>query len=63
LVPDRAGDSLTGGEGGDILLGQNGIDRLFAKDGIRDRKLNCGPGKNRRERAQRDRRDPPAKSC
>ena len=68
LVADRLGggggpDRVTGGGGADAMLGQKGIDKLFARDGQRDKKINCGPGKNRRERATRDRRDPPAKSC
>jgi hypothetical protein len=54
-------DLLEAGKGVDVLLGETGRDRLLAKDGIRDRRIHCGPGK--RERLERDRFDPRARSC
>jgi Ca2+-binding RTX toxin-like protein len=56
-------DSLTGGPGADSLLGQGSKDQLFARDGARDRRIDCGPGNDKKERAQRDRADPAAISC
>jgi hypothetical protein len=41
----RAGkDRMDGGTGPDIFLGGPGADTLLAKDGARDKKLNCGTG-------------------
>ena len=54
-------DLLEAGKGVDLLLGGTGRDRLLAKDGIRDRRINCGPGP--RERFERDPFDPRARSC
>lgn len=63
-------DTLLGDEGRDALFGQKGHDRMFggaqndvllARDGIRDPKLVCGPGK--KQRAVRDRRDPRSSNC
>jgi hypothetical protein len=56
-------DLLEGGLGKDTLLGSEGIDKLKAKDGVKDAKINCGPGKNRRESARIDGKDPEPKSC
>jgi hypothetical protein len=39
-----------------VLKGKSGIDFLKARDGTRDLKIKCGPGSNRAERAERDRR-------
>ena len=54
-------DLLQGGKGVDVLLGQTGRDRLLAQDGVRDRRINCGPGP--RERFERDPFDPRARNC
>lgn len=63
-------DTLLGDGGRDALFGQKGHDRMFggaqndvllAKDGIRDPKLQCGPGK--RQRAITDPRDPRPSNC
>jgi Ca2+-binding RTX toxin-like protein len=60
--PDR--DLVVGNLGRDTLKGKAGIDFLRAKDGVRDLQINCGPGRNGREGATRDRRlDPRALSC
>ena len=62
---------IQGGSGNDRLFsagshalgGQGGIDKLFAKNGVRNRAINCGPGKNKKESAKRDKNDPKAVSC
>ena len=54
-------DLLEAGKGVDVLLGQRGQDRLLARDGIRDARINCGRGK--KDRVERDRFDPRARSC
>lgn len=62
---------LDGGAGNDVLRsgsnqkikGRGGIDQIFARNGIRNLKINCGAGSDKRESAQRDRKDPKAKSC
>jgi Ca2+-binding RTX toxin-like protein len=57
-------DLVVGNRGRDALKGKGGIDVLMAKDGARDRKIRCGPGANKRERAKRDKRlDPKPSSC
>ena len=55
-------DLLTGGPGADFMKGQGQKDHLFARDGKRDKRLDCGPG-GRKESAQRDRIDPAPISC
>ncbi|HEU4980936.1 MAG TPA: hypothetical protein VFT14_06935 [Solirubrobacterales bacterium] len=51
-------------KGSDVIKGKSGVDRINAKDGVRDVRINCGPGPNGAESAKRDRRlDPPARSC
>lgn len=55
------GDRLVGGGGRDSLRGGAGSDRLYARDGMRDRGLDCGPGYA--QLVSRDRRDPPATGC
>jgi Ca2+-binding RTX toxin-like protein len=56
-----AGDTIIGSGGADSLLGFAGRDLLLARDGVRDRLLNCGSGKDRG--ARRDRVDPAPVSC
>jgi Ca2+-binding RTX toxin-like protein len=60
-----AGADLLKGEAGknDIMSGQAGNDKLNARDRKRDRKINCGKGKARKESAKIDRKDPRPKSC
>jgi Ca2+-binding RTX toxin-like protein len=54
-------DFLIGGKGRDKLRGGAGSDILDAKDGQKDKQINCGPGK--REKAYVDRIDPEPISC
>jgi Ca2+-binding RTX toxin-like protein len=64
LVGLAGDDRLKGRSGADIFKGKGGIDILLARDGQADKKLNCGPGKNSRERAKIDQDlDPTPKSC
>jgi Ca2+-binding RTX toxin-like protein len=64
LAAGPGDDFLFGGFGSDVLKGKGGIDRLRAKDGIRDIKINCGPGSNSLESAKRDKRlDPRVRRC
>jgi RTX calcium-binding nonapeptide repeat (4 copies) len=56
-------DRLTGAEGRDRMFGQGQLDQLLARDGAADRRLDCGPGSDERERAKVDPSDPKAKSC
>jgi Ca2+-binding RTX toxin-like protein len=53
-------DGLRGDDGRDKLLGGGGADSLDARDGERDRRIDCGPGG---ARASRDGLDPPARGC
>lgn len=64
LVGLAGNDRLKGRGGADIFKGKGGIDILLARDGQADKKLNCGPGANSRERAKLDLGlDPTPKSC
>lgn len=64
LIGRAGNDRLKGKKGRDVLKGKNGIDVLLAKDGTRDKAINCGKGRNKRERAKFDKRiDPRPKSC
>lgn len=56
-------DRLVGGTGADALRGGSDPDLLFARDGRADRRVDCGAGDGRRQRARRDRFDPPAIGC
>jgi Ca2+-binding RTX toxin-like protein len=53
-------DGLRGDDGRDTLMGGSGADFLDARDGERDRRIDCGPGGFR---ASRDGRDPLARGC
>jgi Ca2+-binding RTX toxin-like protein len=70
LIGFTGDDRLVGGKGRDALFGQKGRDLMFggpqndvllARDGFRDPKLVCGPGK--RQRAVTDHRDPRPRRC
>jgi Ca2+-binding RTX toxin-like protein len=54
-------DVLVGGGGSDSLQGFAGRDRIDARDGLRDHRIDCGSGDDRR--ARRDRVDPRPISC
>jgi Ca2+-binding RTX toxin-like protein len=53
-------DALFGQRGHDVFLGGTGLDVLLARDGIHDRRIDCGPGGGR---ALLDNRDPKAHGC
>lgn len=54
-------DKLDGGPGSDSLYGDAGNDVIDARDGHRDRVIDCGPG--RKDRALVDKVDPKPISC
>ena len=56
----KGNDELVGGKGKDDLYGGGGNDLVNARDGARDRRINCGPGN---DRAKVDRVDPDPVSC
>ncbi len=56
-------DLLSGDKGRDLMKGQAGNDRIAAKDGKKDRKIDCGKGSSRKESAKADKRDPKPRSC
>ena len=56
-------DRVAGQTGADALFGSGGLDALFARDRRRDRRIACGPGSDRKERARVDRVDPKPRSC
>jgi Ca2+-binding RTX toxin-like protein len=68
-----AADRLFGGAGADfvrgdagkkdLMKGQGGNDRIAAKDKKKDKKIDCGAGKAKKENATVDRADPKPKSC
>lgn len=63
LVGKSGDDRVKGGLGVDVMKGKNGIDRLLARDGTRDRRINCGGGDDSLEFAKVDGVDPRAKRC
>jgi Ca2+-binding RTX toxin-like protein len=64
LVGGADNDFVRGKKGHDVMKGNTGIDAINAKDGMRDVKINCGPGPKSQEWAKRDkRRDPRPRSC
>ena len=66
-------DTLSGSDGDDLLIGggdpdeidgRGGIDKIDAKDGEADVAIDCGPGKNSKEKAKIDQGlDPDPVSC
>lgn len=62
LIGGPGRDFLRGKKGVDAMFGKGGRDRINAKDGTRDRKINCGPPR-KREKVKRDRKDPRPKNC
>jgi len=63
VIKGRGGDDLVSGFGGaDSLFGGKGLDTLRARDGGRDRRLNCGRGP-RRQSVRRDHVDPRPVRC
>jgi hemolysin type calcium-binding protein len=61
ILGQDGNDLLKGGSGRDRMTGGFGNDLLKARDGLRDKRLNCGGG--RHDRLRRDHRDPHGKSC
>jgi Ca2+-binding RTX toxin-like protein len=61
IAGQNGNDLLKGGGARDRLNGGFGADLLKARDGVRDKRLNCGGG--RHDRLRRDHRDPHGKSC
>jgi Ca2+-binding RTX toxin-like protein len=69
LIGSNGPDTIWGREGNDVIVGRHGADDLEgfagrdlidARDGQRDRRIDCGSG---HDRARRDRIDPPAIKC
>jgi len=56
-------DRIMGGRGSDLLRGNRDLDVLHARDGVRDKRLSCGPGAGDGERAGVDSKDPAPRSC
>jgi Ca2+-binding RTX toxin-like protein len=61
LVGGRGNDALFGLKGRDRMSGERGNDVLFARDGFRERRIDCGPGGE--QGAVMDRRDPRPRGC
>lgn len=53
-------DDLLGGKGKDLLVGGPGNDDINARDGLKDKRISCGPGK---DRATVDKVDPKPVGC
>ena len=56
----KGNDKIDGGKGKDDLYGGGGNDVINARDGQRDRRINCGPGN---DKAKVDKVDPSPVSC
>ncbi len=56
----KGNDELVGGKGKDDLYGGGGNDLVNARDGARDRRINCGPGN---DKVKVDKVDPDPVSC
>jgi Ca2+-binding RTX toxin-like protein len=54
-------DTLIGGGGRDVMRSGRGSDRIFADDGVRDKRIRCGPTGG--DVALVDRADPAAQLC
>ena len=63
LFGGPGGDRVTGDLGKDVHKGQDGNDKLFARDGKKDKKIDCGAGKAKKESAKADPKDPKPRSC
>jgi hypothetical protein len=64
LLGDAGPNLLVGGGGVDMIKGRGGIDVIDAKDNVADALIDCGPGKNSKEKAKIDKGlDPKPKSC
>jgi Ca2+-binding RTX toxin-like protein len=65
LVGGAGRDTLDGGKGGDVFLGNEERDTIKAKDGAKDKSINCdGHGTaSKSDSASVDRSDPSAKGC
>jgi Ca2+-binding RTX toxin-like protein len=61
LFGNEGDDLMFGDEGADSLFGGENADRLRARDGIRDREIDCGGGSD--PAAERDSIDPAAVGC
>jgi Ca2+-binding RTX toxin-like protein len=61
LIGDGGKNSFFGQGGADTFLGKGGQDFIDATDGERDKRLDCGPGRN--EGYTSDRQDPAPISC
>lgn len=60
LIGGSGNDKIDGGSGKDYLIGGPGNDKINARDGQRDKRIDCGPGK---DRARVDKIDPKPISC
>lgn len=64
LLGSDGDDLLIGGGDPDVIDGRGGIDKIDAKDGEADVAIDCGPGKNSKEKAKIDQGlDPAPLSC
>jgi Ca2+-binding RTX toxin-like protein len=60
LIGDNGPNSLLGHNGADVFIGKGGNDFIDAVDGHRDKKIDCGPGK---DEVVKDPSDPAPISC
>ena len=56
-------DAIDAGTGPDRIYGEGGVDVLLTRDGEAERRIDCGPGSDKKERAKVDAKDPRARSC
>lgn len=57
---DKTLEGFGDSDGRDTFIGGPGRDKILAKDFTKDRKIDCGPG---RDKVKRDRFDPKPKNC